>query len=452
MKILLLSVERKTPGHVSDFEPLGLGYLAACARQAFPDLEIRIAAVGGGEELPGDERFDLVGVSSVTQNFNAALSILKRLAASQTPLLLGGVHISLLPECLPREGRVVGVMGEGERTLVDLIRLLQDEGRFDPQRLSQIAGIAYRREDGSLVVTPRRPPIMPLDSLPFPDRDLLDIRRGATTYLFSSRGCPFKCAFCASTRLHDRLRLFSAGYVVDELAEIIERYRPIHIKFYDDLFVASKPRLREIVRLLTDRGLHRRAIFSINATASMIDEETAGLLRRMNVFSVAMGLESGNPAVLSYLKAGKATVAQNMRAVEILARHGINPSASFIVGAPGEDERAFEDTLEFVRRSKLTNAYLYLLTPYPGTPVWEAAKARGMVSDDMDWDRLDINENERFERRIILSDRLSPAALRSLFQRFGRLARRKHFQRLIAQGVRRPDLILPFFRLHLARG
>jgi radical SAM superfamily enzyme YgiQ (UPF0313 family) len=397
------------------------------------------------------DTFDLVGLSSVTQNFSLARDIINRLSSSNVPLLLGGVHITLLPACLPQGGKAVGVLGEGEKAFAELVGLLRNHGRFSLEKLSRIQGLAYRDEADKLVFTQQRPPISPLDSLPFPDRELLNIRRGGTVYLFSSRGCPYKCVFCASTRLHDRLRLFSARYVVNEIEDIVNRYRPLHIKFYDDLFVASKPRLREIVRMLARENLSKDTLFSINATAAMIDEETAKLLRRMNVYSVGMGLESGNPSVLNYLKAGQASVERNLRAVDILARHGINPSATFIVGTPFEDESAFEDTLKFLAKSKISKSYLYLLTPYPGTPLWDYAKEKGLVSDDMDWDRLDINENTRFQNRIILSESLSPETIARLFKKFVRVSRRKYFERLLVQGFRRPDLIVPFFKLHMVK-
>jgi radical SAM superfamily enzyme YgiQ (UPF0313 family) len=203
--------------------------------------------------------------------------------------------------------------------------------------------------------------------------------------------------------------------------------------------------------MLNQFTIPKKVLFSLNATASMIDDETAKLLRKMNVYSVGMGIESGNQHILDYLKAGKATVEQNEKAINILADNGINPTATFIIGSPSEDEACFNDTLNFINRSKLSKSYLYLLTPYPGTPVWEYAVEKGFVNNDINWDLLDINENTEFEKRIILSENFSPEILRKLFNRFQSISRKKYFQRMIVQGLKRPDLIYPFLKLHLKK-
>jgi anaerobic magnesium-protoporphyrin IX monomethyl ester cyclase len=450
LRILLVNVQKSVPDYVTRYDPLGLAYLASYAKRVFPELDISISTSSDVSSI-SKNRFDMIGFSSVSQNFSLAIEMIHRLSCIDIPLLVGGVHITLLPKCLPKGEHVIGVLGEGEQTFVDLINLYLNRGRFSSEGLSQINGIAYRDDADQLVFTPTRPPIFPLDSLPFPDRNILNIPNGGTTYIFSSRGCPYKCIFCASTRLHDRLRLFSAEYVVNEICQITSQYRPIHIKFYDDLFIASKKRLFDIVQILTRTRIAREVLFSINAAASMINDETAKLLRQMNVYSVGMGLESGNQNILTYLKSGQATVEKNLHAVDVLVKHGINPSASFIVGAPHEDESSFADTLKFLFKSKISKSYLYLLTPYPGTPLWDYAKEKGLVSDEMDWNRLDINENTNFDNRIILSENLSPEILRKLFKQFSSVSRKKYFQRLIVQGFKRPDLIIPFFKLHLVK-
>lgn len=447
MKVVLVNVLAKGDRLTNQgFEPLGLAYLSSYAKRVFPGLQVTLLSTDDPGEVFRDSP-DLVGISSVSHLYHLAERLAGEAAARKVPVLVGGAHVTLLPASLPRGA--VGVLGEGEETFVALLRLLEAAGSFPPASLREVQGIAFHDEAGNLVRTERRPHIKPIDPIPFPDRDLLDIERRGTVYLFSSRGCPYTCTFCASTRIFPGLRFFSAGYVVDEIQHLVDRYQPRLIKFYDDLFIASRPRLREIVAKIRERGIHRKVLFSINSTASLIDEEVAHLLRKMNVFTVGMGLESGNQESLDYLKAGKATVAQNEKAIELLVRAGINPTATFIIGSPGEDLRRFQDTLDFIGRSRLSNFYLYLLTPFPGTPVWELAKEKGLVSDQMDWELLNVNENADLSRRILLNDAMSVPELLDCFARFEALRRRKRRTRLIAQGLRRPDLILPYLWLRL---
>lgn len=449
MKILLVNVEKDIPSELEKLVPLGLNYLASFAKQKIPSIEIKIITSTDSRAV-FKEKPDLVGFSSVSQAFGYTTDLINETTREKIPTLVGGVHLSFLPESLPQT-EAIGVVGEGEQTFVELLRLMKQEGCSYRKGLGLIRGIVYRDEHNRLVRTPFRPPIEPIDNIPMPDRELLDIKRGTTVHLISSRGCPFKCAFCASTRLYEGVRFFSAEYVVNEIQFLIARYKPILIKFYDDLFVASKSRLREIVKKITAAGIHKKALFSINATASMIDEEIARLLKEMNVYTVGMGLESGNQEILRYLKAGKATVEQNERAVNILVKNNINPTGSFIIGSPGEDESKFEDTLRFICRSRLSKSYLYLLTPYPGTPLWDYALEKGLVSNDMDWNKLNINQNADLSKRVIVSDCLSAGELERLFKKFNFSKRIAYFKRLIIQGLKTPGLIPPYVKLHLQK-
>lgn len=278
MKILLVNVEKDISSELAKFKPLGLAYLSSFCKIKIPSIEIKIIATTDSQII-FKENPDLVGFSSASQFFGYTRKLIDETTGKKIPTLVGGVHISFLPESLPH-GEAIGIIGEGEQTFVELVRLLEVKGYFIDKDLAQVKGIVYWGEDNRLVRTPVRPPIEPLDTILLPDRELLDIKNGGMVHLFSSRGCSFKCRFCASTRLYNGVRFFSTDYVVNEIQFLINRYKPIIIKFYDDLFVASKSRLREIVKKIIDLGIHKKALFSINATASLIDEETARLLRK----------------------------------------------------------------------------------------------------------------------------------------------------------------------------
>ena len=142
----------------------------------------------------------------------------------------------------------VGVIGEGEETILELFELFLKKGNLDSEGLGQIRGIVYRNPGGDLHLTEKRPPLSPLDRISMPARDLLSIEKHS--YLFSSRGCPFRCVFCASSRYWGPVRFFSAEYVVREIRELVDTYGVKLISFYDDLMIADGPRLKKIVSLL----------------------------------------------------------------------------------------------------------------------------------------------------------------------------------------------------------
>ena len=115
---------------------------------------------------------------------------------------------------------------------------------------------------------------------------------------------------------------------------------------------------------------------------------------------VCMGLESGCQRILTYLKGGGITVEQNQRAVNLFSKAKINIQGTFIIGSPDETEEEIIQTLNFIKRSSLTNFEVYLLTPLPGTPIWDEAKKMRLVANNMDWGKLAV---ENKEDKIILS-------------------------------------------------
>lgn len=398
---------------------LGIGYLVASLTKAFGDETFIFNVICSDVESTLDSFGpDIVGISAVSQNYGRAVRYASDAQRRGIPVLVGGVHISFLPETLSPE-MSVGCIGEGEETIVELMKLFLKSMRFDPVELSGIEGIIYHKDDGSLFTTKPRNPQMELDSLPVPDRRLF--KESSHTYLFTSRGCPYRCSFCASSRFWDKVRFFSAERVVHEVEKLKDSGSSF-ISFFDDLFVADKKRFFNIVELLEQKKIVGKVKFSCSLRANTVTEEVVSGLKRMGVVSVGMGLESGNQRVLSWLKGAGITVEQNRRAVALLRSNGIMANASFVIGAPDETEAEIMDTLKFIRSSGLGLFDVYVLTPFPGTPVWEIAISRGLVSDgaDMDWSRLNVNFEVSPDKAIILSEKLTRSEIVRLYGKFRR--------------------------------
>src|SRR4030042_2649035 len=247
--------------------PLGLGYLVSALSKHFGEdfFEFRIVDRNVEKEI---KQFNpaIVLISSVTQNFDIAISCASFIKKLGIPVIAGGIHISMMPYSLGKDFDA-GVLGEGEEVIVELMQAFLNRGKLLPEDLNGIKGIVFRKGD-SLHFSEPRPVIQNIDSIPFPSRDLLKIE--GHTYMFTSRGCPYKCVFCASTRFWNNVRFFSAGYVINEIRELAGRYNVKLISFYDDLFIADRQRLRDIVSLIKkDRNLSK-IHFTCNGRANLI--------------------------------------------------------------------------------------------------------------------------------------------------------------------------------------
>lgn len=291
--------------------------------------------------------------------------------------------------------------------------------------------------------------IEPLDRIPLPARDLFKIDR--ETYMFSSRGCPYRCVFCASSRFWNKVRLFSAEYVVDEIKHLIENYNVKRIHFFDDFFIVNKNRVRRIHELLKKEDILGRVSFTCSSRVDFIDDDIVKLLRDMNFETMSFGFESGHPRVLKYLKADTTTVEENARAIRTVKKQGINCVGTFIIGSPDETEEEILTTLNFIKGSELDNFEVYVLVPFPGTPIWEYAKARGLVSEDMNWESLGANFAESHEKTVILSEKLTKEKLYELYLRFQKERKRRRMKYIFRESLRHPWRVPIFLSKKMGR-
>jgi len=403
-------VERRYPD-------LGLGYIAGILREKFgSEIQLRIID-NDFDKVFKDYQPDFVGIRSVSQNYGQAKKIARVAYQAGVPVLMGGIHISALPHSL-ESSMALGCIGEGEETIVRLTELFLDKGQFPPEDLMKIPGLCFWDGDRLSLTSPRSP-IANLDSIPLPARDLLRIR--AHTYMFTSRGCPYRCRFCASSAYWGQPRFFSADYVVNEIGVLNETYKVNFVTFYDDMFIADIPRLKSIAEGLGRAGLLKKMKFSCSCSAPNVTVEVAQILKDMNVVSVAMGLESGSDRTLHYLKGKAFSVAKNRRAVEVLRKNGIHVNAGFVLGSPEETVDDMMETYRFIKETPVSLVDIYVLTPYPGTFIWEYALKRQLIGADIQWETLNINFDLNHHKAIVLSEALNRNELFAIYKRFRRL-------------------------------
>lgn len=382
LRIGFIQANQKTD--VQWFKPLAFGYLKAYLDKYLENPPVFEFI----NDLSDIGKYDVIAISSTSQDYSEAKRIaaeIKRVNKSIITIL-GGHHVTYLPYTLSPDFDF-GVMGEGEQTFFELVQYFQNNGHG--QELKNIKGLAIR-EYGKITLTGERDLIEPLDiSIPHPYRQAND-----TQYLFTSRGCPYKCAFCSSSAFWNKTRVFSAEYVVDEIEQILRLFPGTkHIPIEDDIFIIDLSRLEKIIPLLEERGLNRKVSFSFAVRANLVTDQLCELIQRINVQSVCFGAESGSDRILEILKP-RSTVAQNQAALDILHKHGIPVVCSFIVGIPTETEEEVSATYDFIIRNILEKklgsfSTVNILTPMPGTEIWNQAITQGIINaSDMEWSRL----------------------------------------------------------------
>ena len=443
MKIKFLFVNAIDPSREIEtiYPPLGIAYLVSNLRKHFGEENIEFKVISNDiEHEMRDFEPDIVGISAVSQNFNRAIAYAEIAKRYGLPVICGGVHISMMSSSLTKD-MDVGVTGEGEETICDLLELFARKGKFDKDDLPEIKGITYW-DNGRIATTDGREPIYPLDELPLPARDLFSIQ--PNTYMFTSRGCPYRCTFCASSRFWSKVRIFSAEYLVKEIEHLVKVYNVKSIQFYDDIFSVDVQRVRKTIDLLKEKNILGKVDFNCSIRANMVNDETIELLKELGVKSIGVGLESGCNRTLRYLKRDNIDIKDNENAIRIIKKHGIEVHGSFIIGSPEEDRKDILETLKFIKKNQLTGFDVYVLTPFPGTPVWDYALSKGLVAEEMDWDRLNVDFSDNYDSAIILSEKLTRKEIYALFLQFRHEQRKNAIYRLVKTGLRNPSKILGF--------
>ncbi|MBS7647367.1 radical SAM protein [Candidatus Bathyarchaeota archaeon] len=395
--------------------PLGLAYLASMVKDAH---DVRIIDSNVLNYTLDDIRRelknfypDVVGITSATPSVYEAYRVAEvaKSVRDDCVVVLGGPHATFLPEEALTECRSVDIIvrGEGEETFQELINATD---RKIP--LENVRGIAFRKGD-KIIVTDSRPFISDLDKIPFPSIDLLPVEKYALQGIkympiITSRGCPFKCSFCASSRLFGGCwRGRSPKNVVEEIKFIHDKFKIKNIEFIDDTFTLNGKRAEEICDEILREGLD--ISWGASSRVDTIHRGLAEKMRKAGCWIIYLGVESASQKILNTI-GKKITISQIVKAVKTLKEAGIQILGSFILGFPEETIETAEQTIAFAKKLDLDYAQFSILTPYPGTPLYEYAKENNMLLT-RDWSKFNAIEP------VMKLKNLTIKQLQSLFER-----------------------------------
>ncbi|MFC1576143.1 B12-binding domain-containing radical SAM protein [Candidatus Omnitrophota bacterium] len=313
---------------------------------------------------------DVIGVTCYSSSMNSVKIICNNIKRRDKGItvVLGGIHPTSLPEhSLKYTGADIAVIGEGELTLSELLRVLKS-GNLS--KLNQVKGIAYKDAGGNIIFNERRSYIDNLDSVPFPERDFFDKELYSGDVISTSRGCPFRCNYCASKVMwQKKVRFRSVENIIAELEILKDRYDSKFVRIVDDTFTLNKKRVLNLCRNIQERGLNSIR-FSIGSRVDMLDDEVAEALKKSGVETVTLGIESASPNVLKFI--GKDETLDDMaKSISILKTHDIQSHTFFMIGFPGETKEDILMSKNFVAKYKPDYVEVNMVTPYPGTELWD---------------------------------------------------------------------------------
>jgi len=387
-------------------EPLGLLYLAAAIRGRHEvyivDGLSNLLSAAETAAIVSELDPDLVGISLVfTGASQTSLEIAEMLKADKPGLIsvLGGNTATFLADTLAaREYVDFVVRGEGELTFPQLLDALVN-GK-DP---AEVRGISYFCGD-KVVHTPDRGLIDDLDKLLFPARDLLPLAQKYPHSLLSSRGCAYGCIYCSSAAFWKKsFRMRSVDNIIAEIEALQKTEELKYFSFADDCLTLLPRRAREIARRIG--ALKLDCTWGCTGRIETLSEELVRELGAAGCRGMFFGVESGSERVLKRL--GRRYKPENVYEIYLLClRYGIRPYFSFMVGLPFETPDDLVLTYRLIERLEGVESGVHILTPLPGTPIFNEAAKYGLKIAGHNTAELDINnyslaDTEHLSREFI---------------------------------------------------
>ncbi len=394
----LLGRNRRRTLVPASWPPLGILYLASILDKIGIEVSVLDQPAKGftvEETVNWVRREDpeILGFSTFSSSGRSAAVISNKVKEKNPNLILifGGYYATFNADRILRKYPSVDIIvkGEGENTIVELVDALKRKSN-----LKDVQGIAYR-DGNDIFSTPDRPLIKDLDSLPFPDRSLLDVEyhsliAGAKiatkkfTSIISSRGCTYRCRFCSAQKSACNVwRPRSVENTIKELCYLSsEGFR--QFIFVDDSLTLNQKRVIKLCKSIRKEKLDIEWFCE-----GRVDNSSYEMLKELSQAGckvIFLGIESASQRILDYYNK-QITPQQSKKAVTTARKAGIDLIiGSFILGAPHETLEEIQNTLEFAKQLPIDFPRFNILGAYPGTDVWNELAMNGILNEEDLWE------------------------------------------------------------------
>jgi anaerobic magnesium-protoporphyrin IX monomethyl ester cyclase len=400
------------------YAPLGALYAASCARSGGYRVAMFDAMLAESEQDWADaldrqrpriaviyeDNFNYLSKMCLLRMRQAALTMIAAARARGLRVIVSGSDASDHPATYLDGGADVVIVGEGERTLVELLDVMSGrrQGRF-----AGVDGVSYRDDQGRVVRSKPRAIVRDLDALPRPAWDLVDVdayrsvwmsRHGYFSMnLVTTRGCPYHCNWCAKPIYGQRYTARSPESVADEVGWLKHAYRPDHLWIADDIF-GLKPGWIERFASIVEKE-QTSVPFKCLLRADQVTPTVVDALRRAGCRTAWIGAESGSQRVLDAMEKG-ITVDQIWRATTLLRAHDIQVGFFLQFGYPGETKEDIDKTLAMIKRCRPDDIGVSVSYPLPGTTFYQRVQAQ--LGKKQNW--VDSNDLAMMYRATYVPD------------------------------------------------
>ncbi|MFH1999988.1 MAG: radical SAM protein, partial [Planctomycetota bacterium] len=386
MKVLFVIVKTIEPGE-RHFLAAGICYVASAVKQAgHQTFGLNLSRAEDQHQALSDailnNGIEVICISGLSKDYNDVEFITNycKLVKPGICIIVGGHLVSSEPELVVQNLDFdFGVIGPGEETIVELLAALNHPS---DERLREILGLAYKKTDGTVVLTETRFEVDDLDSLPYPDFPLLydaEIQEFGNISITASRGCPFKCTFCSRSNSARYYQQRSLDAMFAELDYWLGLYDLKTFAILDDLFAATPERLREFCKRVKKYGLP----FDFQSRVDIMTEELFSLLKDAGCQTICFGLESINDGILNSMQK-RITVDQVDRAIQMTKKYDMRLVGCFIFGDVEETWETANESLNYwIANEAKTDIYLTPICLHPGTKLYEIACEKGIIRDKL---------------------------------------------------------------------
>ena len=390
--------------------PIGLGYLASFLEKYGHKVILIDCWI---HHFSNEEIFriirhtkpDIVGLTALTAHYEEMRELCEFISnerlrdpnISQFLLMIGGIHVTALPEVSLLECKAdLAVLGEGENTLLELI-----EAVVQSQDPYKIDGIAYIKNN-TLKMNKPRDLIKNLDELPFPAWHLMpishypqdphghDYKRTPFAPILTTRGCPFSCTYCASTNFWRRtIRYRSPKNVVDEIEYLIQKFGVREIHVWDDNLTLSKQHILGICHEIIRRKLDVTIKCPNGIRIDSLDNEILMWMRQAGFYHMILAIESGSQHVLNQVQK-KLDLDKVPRIARLAKKYGFIIKGFFILGLPGETISSAIETIKFSKKIGLNFAAFFIAQPLPGSQLFTEWVHKKKITQ-IKWDEIQFD-------------------------------------------------------------